>query len=561
MGVRMEGIKTRRLVAALWLVSILLAALHSWVGRHAMNPDGVTYMDISDAYRAGHWKAALNSYRSPLYSWILAPALAFTQASPDAEFGAVHAVNFLIFLVTLCCFHFLLTGVINTHPQSVFPQWALVGAAYALFLWSALTVIGLELVTPDLCVAAVLYAVTGMLLRIRKGDGRWAIFFVLGLTLGIGYLAKAALLALAPVMAILCVAAIEEIRRAIPRVILLALGFAIVAGPWVYALSSAKHRFTFGDAGALAYGWMVQGVPMLHWRGGPPGNGVPVHPDRQIYSRPDAFEFASPISGTYPPSYDYSYWAEGMVVRPQVRSHLRRLAKSLREYWTFFDEQLSGVVAIAVFLWLIGVRGRAAWRGLAQEWRLLIPVSYGFVLYAQVWVDWRYFGAYLTLFWIAILCALRIPEFERRRQVTGAAAVAIMVVLGWRICTFSYTKIRQHDPMTEHWKVASRLRALELGPGSPVAGIGDSNQAYWARLGRLRIVAEIPFDVWDPVVRTPDLSDVDIFWAASAEVREAVLRKLAETGAKVAVAKDVPAGPAGLGWHRITGTPYSVYHL
>jgi hypothetical protein len=250
-----------------------------------------------------------------------------------------------------------------------------------------------------------------------------------------------------------------------------------------------------------------------------------------------------------------------MVVRPQVRSHLRRLAKSLREYWTFFDEQLSGVVAIAVFLWLIGVRGRAAWRGLAQEWRLLIPVSYGFVLYAQVWVDWRYFGAYLTLFWIAILCALRIPEFERRRQVTGAAAVAIMVVLGWRICTFSYTKIRQHDPMTEHWKVASRLRALELGPGSPVAGIGDSNQAYWARLGRLRIVAEIPFDVWDPVVRTPDLSDVDIFWAASAEVREAVLRKLAETGAKVAVAKDVPAGPAGLGWHRITGTPYSVYHL
>src|SRR6476646_1488755 len=107
MGVRMEGIKTRRLVAALWLVSILLAALHSWVGRHAMNPDGVTYMDISDAYRAGHWKAALNSYRSPLYSWLLLPALAVTQASPDTEFAAVHAVNFLIFLAALFCFHYL----------------------------------------------------------------------------------------------------------------------------------------------------------------------------------------------------------------------------------------------------------------------------------------------------------------------------------------------------------------------------------------------------------------------------------------------------------------------
>ena len=154
---------------------------------------------------------------------------------------------------------------------------------------------------------------------------------------------------------------------------MLALGFAIVAVPWVYALSGAKHRFTFGDAGTLAYGWMVQGVPMLHWHGGPPGNGVPVHPDRQIYSRPDAFEFASPVSGTYPPSYDYSYWAEGMIVRPEVRTHLRRLARSLREYLSFFDEEMSGVVAIVVCLWLIGVRGWSAWRGLAQEWRLLIP--------------------------------------------------------------------------------------------------------------------------------------------------------------------------------------------
>jgi hypothetical protein len=342
---------------------------------------------------------------------------------------------------------------------------------------------------------------------------------------------------------------------------LLAVGFALVAAPWTYALSNAKHRFTFGDAGMLAYGWMVQGVPMLHWHAGTPGNGAPLHPDRQVYRHPDTYEFASPISGTYPPSYDYSYWAEGMVVRPAVRTHLLRLAKSLREYWTFFDEQLSGVVAIVVFLWLIGIRGPSIWKNLTQEWKLLIPVLYGFVLYAQVWVDWRYFGAYLTLFWIGLLCALRIPEFDRRRQVTAAAAVAVVVVLGMRICTFSYTKIRQPDPMREHWKVASHLSGLQVAPGSPVANIGDSNQAFWARLARLRIVAEIPYDVWDPVVRTPDVSDVDIFWAASPDVRAAVMRQLAQTGARVAIAKDVPQGPAGFGWERIAGTPYSVYRL
>src|ERR1039457_3423327 len=90
--------KTKRLFTALCLASILIAALHCWVGRHSMNPDAVTYMDIADAYRGGHWKAALNPHRSPVYSWLLAPALALTQASPDAEFPAVHAVNFLIFL-------------------------------------------------------------------------------------------------------------------------------------------------------------------------------------------------------------------------------------------------------------------------------------------------------------------------------------------------------------------------------------------------------------------------------------------------------------------------------
>jgi hypothetical protein len=342
---------------------------------------------------------------------------------------------------------------------------------------------------------------------------------------------------------------------------LLALGFAIVAVPWIYALSSAKGRFTFGDAGALAYGWMVHDVPMLHWHGGPPGSGVPVHPDRQIYSHPDTYEFASPISGTYPPSYDYAYWSQGMIVRPKAKTHLRRLTRSLHEYLTFFNEELSGVISVVVLLWLIGVRGSSALRSVAQHWRLLIPASYGFGLYAQVWIDWRYLGAYLTLFWIALLCALRIPDFDRRHQVTGAAAVAIMVVLGCQIGDFTYTKIRQRDAMLEHLQVASSLRGLGVGPGSAVASIGDANQAFWARLGRLRIVAEITLDVWDPVLRKPEISDVEIFWSANAEEKAAVMRKLAETGAKAAVARDVPPGPPGSGWQRIVGTPYSVYRL
>jgi hypothetical protein len=526
-----------------------------------MNPDGVTYMDISDAYREGHWKAAFNRHRSPLYSWLLTPALALTQSSPEVEFTAVHAVNFLIFVAALGCFHYLLTGVVRTHPLSVFPKWALLGAAYGVFLWTTLTVITLELVTPDLCVTAIVYLTLGMLLRVRRDDERWVVFLVMGLALGIGYLVKTALLAFAPMTAILCAAAIGNVRRAMPRLMLIALGFGIVAGPWIYALSTAKGQFTLGDSGKLAYGFMVQEVPMFHWHGGPAGSGVPAHPDRQIHSHPNTYEFAWPITATYPPNYDYSYWAEGMIVRYDLRTHLKRVAKSLREYFTFFDERLSGVVAILVLLFLIGARGRESFKGLAQEWRLLIPVAYGFGSYAQVWVEWRYLGAYLTLLVIALLCALRIPESAWRHRVTGAAAVAIMVVLGCHIGAYSYTHIRQSGSVLEHREVARTIKALHLAPGSPVAVIGDGNQGYWARLARVRIVAEIPLDVWDPTVRKPEISDVDLFWAASAEEKAVVLGKLAATGAKIAIAQAVPPGPAGSGWQNIAGTSYSLHRL
>jgi hypothetical protein len=77
----------------------------------------------------------------------------------------------------------------------------------------------------------------------------------------------------------------------------------------------------------------------------------------------------------------------------------------------------------------------------------------------------------------------------------------------------------------------------------------------------VRIVAEIPLNLTDPAIFRPDITEVDIFWAASAEVKAAVMRKFAETGAKAVIARDVPPAPAGSGWQNIVGTPYSLYRL
>ena len=53
------------------LASVVLGAVHAWVGRYSMNPDGVSYLDMGDALVRRDWVNALNAYWSPLYGWLL----------------------------------------------------------------------------------------------------------------------------------------------------------------------------------------------------------------------------------------------------------------------------------------------------------------------------------------------------------------------------------------------------------------------------------------------------------------------------------------------------------
>ncbi len=52
-----------------WVVALALAAAHGWAQRFTMNADGISYLDIGDAYWRGDWHNAINAYWSPLYSY------------------------------------------------------------------------------------------------------------------------------------------------------------------------------------------------------------------------------------------------------------------------------------------------------------------------------------------------------------------------------------------------------------------------------------------------------------------------------------------------------------
>ena len=66
-----------------WVVAILLGALQAGANRYNISSDdGISYLDIGDAYFRGEWNTAINAQWSPIYSWLLGLALYVFKPSP-----------------------------------------------------------------------------------------------------------------------------------------------------------------------------------------------------------------------------------------------------------------------------------------------------------------------------------------------------------------------------------------------------------------------------------------------------------------------------------------------
>jgi hypothetical protein len=85
------------------------------------------------------------------------------------------------------------------------------------------------------------------------------------------------------------------------------------------------------------------------------------------------------------------------------------------------------------------------------------------------------------------------------------------------------------------------MRKLGLHPGDEVGRIGTGFYDYWARLARVRIIAEVPD------------SDIGQFWAADSATQAEVLQTFARAGAKAVVAQSVPEWVDTSGWLCVDG--------
>lgn len=584
-----------QLRAFFWFVAVALGALHAWATRHVMHPDGISYLDMGDAYLRDDWGMAINACWSPFYSWILGLAMFVLKPPPYWEFSVVHLVNFIIYVGALGCFDFFLCKLLRYRRKQttsssgdgrvILPEWVWLALGYTMFIWSSIDLITIWAPTPDMCVAAFVYLASGIILRIRMGYASWLTFALLGVVLGFGYLAKAPIFPLAFIFLGVSMFSVGNLRRAVPRVLIALLTFLSVASPFIAALSMTKGRLTFGDTAKLNYAWFVNGITSYaHWQGEPSGSGIPRHPTRKIFDVPAIYEFGTPIGGTYPPWYDPSYWNEGIVPHFNLSEQIRALMLNAKNYYhIFFYLQMDvvstgkivppprntyhhilaclqgGLIVGFFILFYMGLRGWLGIKDIAKHWCLLILAIAAFGMYSLVHVEARYIGAFVLLLWAGVFSGVRFDDSQESRKRVVYVTIAILTIMWTTIggTTIQETRstvcdlIKGMDASTPHvqWQVADGLKRIGVQPGDKVASIGNSMGAYWARLARVRIVAETPF------------KDVDSFWAADHLVKSRVMETFARAGAKAIVAEKLPDYVSKTGWQRIGKTDYYAYIL
>jgi len=406
------------------------------------------------------------------------------------------------------------------------------------------------MVTPDMVVAAIVFAIGGVCIRIATGRGRWPSVVVLGILLGLGYLAKAVLLPIG----VCSLAALAVLLRRRPggltQIGVAAMIFFGIAAPQVAYASRLKGSATFGDVGRLNYLWFVADVPgpvtsafpLPARLPSPTGIGqtlTPLDPVRGTH--PTIYDIDAPIPGTLPIWYDAGYWYRGVVAPVRLAAIARALVRHARVYLELFGFLLVGGAA-AAFAGTVSRRSLLAMRPAPV---LVVPALAALALYALVLVQSRYVAPFALLLFAGLVPPWATDALSRRLRVgfaVGAVASLPLIAYQARV-DGSYW----HGSAQQRANVVAALAARGVGSGSRIGFIGEAYDARWARTARLRFVSLVP------------LVEAPRFWELDPGGRAAVLSHMRQQGAQAIVAEAPPLGVDLGGWERLpsAGVPRS----
>jgi hypothetical protein len=244
-----------------------------------------------------------------------------------------------------------------------------------------------------------------------------------------------------------------------------------------------------------------------------------------------------------------------------LQQQIRQLAASALFYFDLFFHQQGGLVVGVSILYLM-----SRWKSLRvteiiQHWGLVIPSLAAFGMYALVYVEGRYLAVFCVLLWAELLANVSLPDSQASRRLVSLLSIIMILFMLMNIAAFnlegmvnltsskSTTHLTNPKAGPPSWpgEVAEELHRLGVHAGDKVAVIGYAFDSFWARLARVKIVAEM-LD-----------QDAETFWRGDPSLRSEVLRAFANTGAKAIVAEYVPNYASMVNWHRVGNSNYYVY--
>ena len=529
-----------------WCAALALGAADAWATRFTMNPDGISYLDMGDAYLRGDWHMAINAYWSPLYSWILGLFLKVLRPPAYWEYPIVHLVNFLIYMVALGCFEFFLYWFIRSQPKQEgekgLPEWAWWTLGYALFTVSSVLLIGLGLVSPDMAVAAMTYLLAGFLLRIRCGNTGRCTFLILGMALALGYFAKTVMFPIGLVF--LGVAAYPWGKRRTREFLPALIVAGAISTPFIAAISLATHHLTIGESARWNYLVFVNGVRPFYPQGS-------AHPPHSILDKPVTYEFSDTVDGTFPPWFHPSYWQTGIKPRVDLEAERRRILLSGLIYTSLFFSPFLLLSTTLGYLILVLIAPQPAKCLANANWSLLVVAVSAMCAYAVLLVEYRYVAPFVCLFSLACFSGVSLPTSLTSSRIVAAVVLVIATTLIASSVRTVISGLQSSQPTYQSAAAALRNKGIREGDRLALLWKEDWNHgavegAFVPRLLKAKIVAEV--------------IDPSGFWNADAATRTRVFEALRKTGAKAILTRDAPASADGA-WEQIGGTDYYVHML
>lgn len=580
----------RNLLYAFLVLLVPVAYLAMKFDPYQIDGDAMNYMDIAGYLRAHNWAAVVNGYWHPLYPACLALAQMLYHSTRWNELRAYYFIDYVIFFAEVAAMWVFLGALDKLRTRTVTPTQSILTGS-PLFSLTALRLLGLGLlliatqrelslgkVRPDallqalmlLAFASLMYALAAETLAASVGAAA-----AMGVFFALAYLTKSFAFAISLLsIAVMVGFGVFFSKRSVKWAACVALAaivpFALIAGPWVSALSHKYGHLDFGDSGALNYAWYSGDTEKMHlepWMTSEFGTADVhlVHPEKQLLATPGVYSYSAVPYGEYPVWFDATYFNQGVKphikLRPLLKRDMRNVVLVVRyllnhpEAWLLFFALL-----------LCGAKLRPTWTrsNLFALPLVLLGLAmwfvYGLVNIEERYVTLAYFAVILPVF-AMLRTKISSAENEARIASTAAALVALLafVSLGESLRVALEAR-RVQPPSVPVWRdpaifgAAEGLNALGVGNGDEIACMGTTaclHDPYWMRLANVRNTTEI---------FAPDATHLLEAWN-DLPTRQEAIATVKNTGAKVLVAYFNPGEranttPAAIGFVQLGETPY-----